>query len=111
MKVILKKIGLEFDIASDGIEAIEYFMKNKYDVILMDENMPNMGGIEATKHILKYEFENSLEHTPIIALTANALKGDREKFINAGMDEYMRKPLDKNKLNEILKSFISKGKL
>jgi len=110
MKVVLKKLGLEFDIASDGLEAIEYFMNNKYDAILMDENMPNMGGIEATKNILEYEIENKLDHTPIIALTANALKGDREKFISVGMDEYLTKPVDKNKLNEILKNFISKDK-
>ncbi|MEA3554256.1 MAG: ATP-binding protein [Campylobacterota bacterium] len=119
MKVILKKLGLEFDIAEDGLEAIEYFKKNaptevtlgcSYDAILMDENMPNMGGIEATKHILKYEQEQNLEHTAIIALTANALKGDRERFLSAGMDEYLTKPVDKNRLNEILKSFISKEK-
>ena len=57
MKVILQKIGLQFDIASDGIEAIEQFKKNKYDAILMDENMPNMNGIEATRQILNIEKE------------------------------------------------------
>ena len=106
MKVILKKIGLTFDIASDGIEAIEIFKNNQYDAILMDENMPNMNGIEATKQILEYEKINSLKHTPIIALTANALKGDRERFLEAGMDEYMTKPLNKNKLVEILSTII-----
>ena len=106
MKVILKKIGLTFDIASDGIEAIEIFKNNQYDAILMDENMPNMNGIEATKQILEYEKENSLKHTPIIALTANALKGDRERFLEAGMDEYMTKPINNEKLSEILVEFI-----
>ena len=117
MKVILKKINLSFDIANDGVEAIEMFVKNnsnnedklsKYNAILMDENMPNMNGIEATKQILKYEKEHNLTHTPIIALTANALKGDREKFLNAGMDEYMTKPINKNKLAKILNMFIKK---
>ena len=106
MKVILKKIGLTFDIASDGIEAIEIFKNNQYDAILMDENMPNMNGIEATKQILEYEKINNLKHTPIIALTANALKGDRERFLEAGMDEYMTKPINNEKLSEIIGRFL-----
>ena len=106
MKVILKKMNINFDIASDGLEAVEMFKQEKYDAILMDENMPNMGGIEATKHILEYEKENNIIHTPIIALTANALKGDRERFLSAGMDEYLTKPLDKKRLYEVLNSFL-----
>ena len=106
MKVILKKMGLKFDIANDGVEAIEAFEMSKYDCILMDENMPNMNGIEATKHILRYEKQNNLQHTPIIAVTANALKGDREKFLEAGMDEYITKPVNKKKLNELLEKFL-----
>ena len=115
MKVLLKKMDLEFEIANDGLEAIDMFMKScsnkddktsKYDAILMDENMPNLNGIEATKHILEYEKKYSLKHTPIIALTANALKGDRERFLEAGMDEYMTKPVNKKKLEEILVKFL-----
>ena len=64
--------------------------------------MPNLNGIEATKQILEIEKEEKLKHTPIIALTANALKGDREKFLNAGMDEYLSKPLNRRKLEEVL---------
>ncbi len=105
MKILLKQMNILFDIASDGTEAIEIFQINKYDIVLMDENMPNMNGIEATKNILEYEKQNNLIHTPIIALTANALKGDRERFLNEGMDEYLTKPLDKNKLSKILVKF------
>ena len=108
MKVILKKMNLKFDIANDGIEAVDMFKHNKYDIVLMDENMPNMNGIEATKQILYYEKNNNLQHTPIIALTANAFKDDRKKFLEAGMDEYLTKPLDKHKLNKLLYSFLSK---
>ena len=108
MKVVLKKLNLKFDIANDGIEAIEQFKKNKYDTILMDENMPNMNGIEATRQILVIEKENNLKHTPIIALTANALKGDRERFLGAGMDEYLTKPVNKKKLVVILENFLNK---
>ena len=102
MKIILKKLGLTFDIANDGLEAVEIYKNNNYDIVLMDENMPNMCGIDATRIINEYENKNNLIHTPIIALTANALKGDRERFLKAGMDEYITKPIDKDKLNKIL---------
>jgi two-component system, sensor histidine kinase len=107
MSIILKKLGLTFDIVSDGFEAMESFKVSKYDAILMDENMPNMSGIETTKKILEYEKENNLKHTIIVALTANALKGDRERFIEAGMDEYLTKPLNKHKLIDILSRLSS----
>ncbi len=102
LKIMFKKMNLNFDVANDGLEAIDMFKNSKYDLILMDENMPNMNGIEATKHILIYENEKNLKHTPIIAFTANALKGDREKFIDAGMDEYMTKPFKKDKFIELI---------
>jgi CheY-like chemotaxis protein len=102
MKVILKKLKINYEIANDGLEAIEKFKNTQYDIILMDENMPNMNGIIATKEIIQIEKEKNLKHTPIIALTANALKGDREKFLEAGMDEYLTKPLDKNILIKML---------
>jgi len=65
--------------------------------------MPNMSGIEATKKIIEIEKEQNLQHTPIIALTANALIGDKERFLQAGMDEYLTKPLNKQKLINILR--------
>jgi len=108
MKVLLKKLQLDYDIANDGLEAIKKFKDNKYDAILMDENMPNMNGIEATKRILEIEKEHNLPHTPIIALTANAIKGDRERFLEAGMDEYLTKPVNKKKLAEALKKILIK---
>ena len=73
----------------------------------MDENMPHKNGIEATKEILEYEAEQRLNHTPIVALTANALQGDKEKFIQAGMDEYLSKPLNKDNLLAILTDFLT----
>ncbi|MEA3499034.1 MAG: response regulator, partial [Campylobacterota bacterium] len=107
MKVVLKKMSLKFEIANDGVEAVEMFKSdNSYDLVLMDENMPNLDGIGATQQILEYEEQNSLTHTPIIALTANALKGDRERFLDAGMDEYLTKPLDKIKLNEVFRNYL-----
>ena len=103
MKVILKKLGISFDIANDGIEAIEMYKNNKYNLILMDENMPRMNGIEATKNIRKIEREKNKDPIIIIALTANALEGDRERFILSGMNYYLSKPLDIEKLKDILR--------
>ena len=106
MNIILKKLKVEFDIANNGKEAVELYKQNSYDFILMDENMPIMSGIEATKEILEYEKTNNLKHTPIIALTANAIKGDKERFLEAGMDEYLSKPVKlqdfKNLIRELL---------
>jgi signal transduction histidine kinase/CheY-like chemotaxis protein len=110
MSLILKKFGLVYEIANDGLEAIKVFEKGKFDLILMDENMPNLNGIEATKYILELEEKNNLIHTPIIALTANALKGDREKFLDAGMDEYLTKPVSKDRLAEVFEEFLINSK-
>ena len=106
MKILFKKLGINFDLANDGLEAVEKFKSEKYNCIFMDENMPNMNGIEATKQILEFEKLNGLNHTPIIAVTANALKGDRERFLNAGMDDYITKPVDKDKLQLVLSKFL-----
>ncbi len=106
MAILLKKLGLSFDIADDGLQAIDRFNAKKYDLILMDENMPNMSGIEATKVIRKLQKDKALKYTPIIALTANAIKGDRERFINAGMNEYLSKPIDKERFIEVLSLFL-----
>jgi signal transduction histidine kinase/CheY-like chemotaxis protein len=106
MEIVLKKAGLTYKIANDGLEAIDAFQKEKFDIILMDENMPNLNGIDATKKILDIEYKENLEHTPIVALTANALKGDRERFLEAGMDEYLTKPINKKELIRILNIFL-----
>ena len=106
MSILFKKININFDIAQNGQIAIDKFKLKKYDLIFMDENMPVMSGIEATKNILNIEQKNNLKHTPIIALTANALKEDRDRFLKANLDEYLTKPIKKNRLIEILDQFI-----
>ncbi|MDF1875326.1 response regulator [Sulfurimonas sp. SAG-AH-194-I05] len=110
MTVLLKKLHIAFVIANDGAEAVALYKAskvNEYSLILMDENMPNMNGIEATKQILEYEKMNKLPHTPIVALTANALQGNRKKFLNAGMDEYITKPISKEKLIQTIQIIAS----
>jgi CheY-like chemotaxis protein len=99
MKIILDKLNITYDIANNGLEAVKLAQKNSYDLILMDINMPIMGGEEATKEIRKFN------NIPIIALTANSLDGDKEKFLKAGMNDYLSKPLDIEKLKNILHKY------
>jgi len=103
----LENLGLNVEISNNGKEALEMFKKKKYDIVFMDISMPVMDGIEATHEILVYEKENSLEHTPVIALTANALPGDREAFLSEGLDEYISKPLKKEDIIKVLKIFLN----
>lgn len=110
MKVILKKMYLSYEIVNDGIEAVELYKTKKFDLILMDENMPNLSGTEATKQIRNIENKTNRGHVPIVALTANALIGDKAKFLSVGMDEYLTKPVNKKKLFNILKQFLDKDK-
>ncbi len=98
----LKKYKHEVVIANNGVEAIEKFRESKFDVILMDIMMPVMDGIEATIKIREIERLDNIEgRTPIIALTANTMDNDRDKCISYGMDEFMAKPFDIEKLNTL----------
>ncbi len=100
----LKKYKHEVYIANNGLEAVEQFQKSAFDVILMDIMMPIMDGLEATKQIRSIEEENKVKkRTPIIAITANTMDNDRDKCISYGMDEFMAKPFDMDKLNSIFK--------
>lgn len=89
---ILEDYDITFEIANDGVEAVKVFKDHCYDLILMDENMPNMNGVVATQVIRRYEAEHSLEKTPIIAVSANAFSEDKARFKNAGMDDCITKP-------------------
>jgi PAS domain S-box-containing protein len=111
MEVILRELNLEFDIAENGLVAVDMFKKREYDLILMDENMPIMNGIEATKKILEIIEREELKKSPIIALTANALKGDRERFLDAGMEEYLTKPIEIRKLYKVLSKYLKRSDL
>ncbi len=106
----LKSMGIECDTANNGLEAFNKYSMNpeKYDVIFMDVQMPIMDGVEATQEILEYEQEEEIPHTPIIAVTANVLKGDKERFIGAGMDDYISKPIEQKELERVLNSILQK---
>lgn len=104
--IILDNAGITYETANNGIEAIEKFKNGTYDLVLMDENMPELGGIGATKAIRAFEKEIGQKYTPIISLTANALKGDRERFLQAGMDDYISKPVEPQNLLNVIRSRI-----
>ncbi len=107
IKRSLQNLGITVTIANNGEEAYKMRIANPYDLIFMDIQMPVMNGVEATHAILDYEKEHALEHVPIIALTANALKGDKERFLGEGMDNYAAKPIELNVITNILKEYFS----
>lgn len=97
---LLKKLRCSVHVASDGCEAIEIIKLQSYDSIFMDCHMPNLDGFEATKEIRQWE--GTRRRTPIIAVTANAMAGDREKCLASGMDDYITKPLKLEDLKRVL---------
>ncbi len=108
LSMILDDLGLEYKIANNGQEALDMFEDNNdFSIILMDENMPVMNGIEAVKKIREIENENSSGHIPIVAVTANATSGDAKHFIDAGMDDYIAKPYSETDIKRVLIKFIS----
>lgn len=102
IRSMLKKRAHNIDIANNGREALEMLIERKYDVILMDIQMPEMDGIDTTLKIREKE-KNTNIHIPIIALTAYAIQGDKEKFLSAGMDNYISKPVKVDELYNIIK--------
>jgi signal transduction histidine kinase/CheY-like chemotaxis protein len=106
IRQILIRYGVHVELANNGLEAFEKRKSKQYNLIFMDIQMPVMDGVEATHEIINYEIEEKLMHIPIVALTANALNGDRERFIKEGLDEYIAKPIETNELLFILKKFL-----
>jgi len=118
---ILKKLGLRADAVANGVEVLMALETLPYDLILMDIHMPEMDGLEATRRIRNYEFEirNEAETgdspssyaIPIIAMTANAMHGDREKCLAAGMNDYLSKPVSAQALVDRLKKWLPKDRV
>ncbi|MDX1949696.1 MAG: ATP-binding protein [Rickettsiales bacterium] len=105
-KKLLSKMGFtDIDMAEDGMQAIEKVNENEYFIVFMDCQMPNLDGYQSTKLIREME-KSKNSHLNIIAMTANAMNGDREKCLKAGMDEYISKPIKSNKLLDVLSKFV-----
>jgi CheY-like chemotaxis protein len=101
---LLEKLGYRVDVVADGRAAVAAWQTGYYDLILMDCQMPEMDGYEATREIRK--LEDGKRHIPIVALTAHAMKGADEKCRAAGMDDYLTKPIDRAKLDAYLDHFL-----
>ena len=100
---ILDNLGFTADTVANGREAIEAAERKRYDLIFMDVQMPEVDGLEATARIRSGEKDS---HVPIIALTAHAMKGDREKCLKAGMDDYVSKPIDPQQLADTIEKYL-----
>ncbi len=99
--------GLSADIVNDGVEALETVQKKHYDLVLMDWQMPRMDGLEATRNIGSLE---GLTQPLIIAVTAKAMSGDIDKCLEVGMDDYLSKPVEKDKLEHAIRKWLAPNK-
>jgi len=106
ISLILDDLGIDVSMANDGVEAENIFKIDKFDLVLMDINMPKKNGQEAMKNIKEYEKVQGFISTPIVALTANAVSGDRENYLDAGFDEYLAKPIDSSELLRVLTKYF-----
>jgi osomolarity two-component system sensor histidine kinase NIK1 len=104
---ILEKNNHVVTVVENGLQALEEIKRRRYDLILMDIQMPVMGGFEATAKIRQWEEAQRLPCTPIVALTAHAMLGDREKCLEVGMDDYVSKPLNENMMIETISRFAA----
>ena len=102
---ILERLGYKVDVADDGNEALEACQRTRYDVVLMDVQMPGLDGFEVARRIRARE--QGGRHTPIVAMTASAMKGDRERCLEAGMDDYVAKPVTPEALDTALRRWVS----
>jgi len=113
IQIILESKGVTVQTVCDGEKAVDYVTQlhqdSSLDFILMDINMPITNGIDATKEIKDYETKNNVKHTPIIAFTANAITGDKEKYLKLGMDNYLSKPIQYPDLYNILDEYLKRS--
>ncbi len=106
---LIEKLGHRLTLVDNGLAALEQIQRNAFDLIFMDLQMPEMDGISATHHIRQWEVEHG-GHVPIVAMTARAMQGDRERCIEAGMDDYISKPIHTARLRQVLCQYRPAGR-
>ena len=106
---VLESLGYTYDIANNGREAVNAFQTSSYDAVLMDCQMPEMDGYEATGAIRRLEDVNETQRTPIIAMTAAAMEGDREACLAAGMDDFITKPVRLEIVSAVLQRWVAQN--
>ncbi len=102
----LDELGYDYDVARDGREAVEKFERSRYAAVLMDIQMPEMDGMEAIRHIRKFEEQKGMAHTPIVPMTGRITEDDRFLCRKMGIDNLLGKPFDKAQLKDILDAII-----
>lgn len=103
---MLQKFGLQAVLASDGREGLEAFKNDHFNLVLMDLQMPMMDGFECTLAIRDWERDQGLDPMPIVALTANAMPGDRERCLEGGMNEHLPKPVTRDSLHQMVSRWL-----
>ena len=106
IRIILERMGANYEFAMDGSEAFSKFETGAYSLVLMDCQMPKLDGLQASKQIRELEGRTLQERCPIVAMTANAMKGDRENCISAGMDDFLSKPFKSQDLVQVVSKWI-----
>lgn len=106
IKILLQRYGLAYDVVSDGMQALERFTQKQFDMVLMDEQMPKMNGRDAMLAMGKHEIKTQSPHTPVVALTANVMKGARERGLSAGYDAFLGKPIIIKELESVFAQFL-----
>lgn len=107
IRIILERTGCHYEIAEDGVQAIEKYQNGDFHLVLMDCQMPNMDGLQACQKIRELESKANQKRCPIVAMTANAMKGDRERCLTVGMDDFLAKPFKSQELLQIVNQWIS----
>lgn len=105
-QIMLKSIGINFHVAENGLIALRLLKGEKYDLVFMDCHMPEMDGFSASRAFREYEKGIYIARTPIVAVTANAMTGEKERCLSAGMDDFLTKPVEKNDLQSMLLRYI-----
>jgi len=103
IRAILDKAGYDFTIVGDGMEALDALAADRYDLVLMDMQMPNLDGLATTARIREREAGSGDRHLPIVALTANAFEEDRRRCLQAGMDDFLAKPFQREALLAVIR--------
>ena len=105
IQALMKQTGIQLDMANGGNECLQMTTEKKYDLILMDHMMPEPDGIQ-TLHLLRGDKGNVNNDTRVIVLTANAIEGMREEYLNEGFEDYLSKPVDVNRLDSVLEKYL-----
>jgi PAS domain S-box-containing protein len=111
LRVLLSQQGLESSFASNGAEVVAIYQESyqEFDIVILDINMPVIDGVEALKQIRAFEKNTNIANIPVIALTANAIVGDKQRYLDNGFDDYLSKPINSNELKSVLEKYLAKG--